>query len=407
MSGVPPSVLDYSTPPVVAVWQRRALVIGILGAIGTVIAWVIEPDNFYRGWLLGYMWCFGLTIGSLAVLMIWHLTGGAWGTVSRRILEAATRTMPMMIVFFIPIVIGIHHLYPWSRPDVLQHDPDIRRVAAQYLSLRYFIFRAVLYFILWAVLTYVLNRMSARQDRPYKGIMDPWYRRISGPGLVVYGFTITFASVDWVMSLDPHWTSTIYGLIFMVGQGMMAFSFSVLMLTLLVRRAPMENAVKPDQFLDLGKLMLTTVMLWGWFALSQWLIIWSGNLPDEITWYLNRTRGGWNLWGLAIIVFQFVVPFSMLLSRSRKASAQRLMRVAILLIIVRYVELVYYIMPNFPDSRGHFYYSWTYAVVPIGMAGLWLAYFFHNLRQRPLFAVHDPHTKVLLKEGHEHEVVPL
>src|SRR5512146_105398 len=306
MSTARPS-LDFMAPPIVEKWQRNALVIGVLGSIGGIVGWILEPtrDEFYRSFLLGYMWCIGLTLGCLAILMVYHLTGGAWGTVARRILEAGMRTLPLMIVLFIPILIGLHHLYSWSRPEVIASDPDVKRVAEQYLSLRFFLFRAVLYFVAWSALVVALGRVSDRQDRPPLESFDVKLRRISGPGIVFYGFSITFAAVDWAMSIDPHWASTIYGLLFMAGQGLITLCFIVLVGSALVRYKPLSEAWKPDQFLDHGKLMMAFTMMWGWFALSQWLIIWAGNLPDEITWYLNRTRGGWNVWGFLLIFIQF------------------------------------------------------------------------------------------------------
>src|SRR5512142_363518 len=194
MSTARPS-LDFMAPPIVEKWQRNALVIGVLGVVGGIIGWIVEPDEFYRSFLLGYMWCIGLTLGCMAILMVYHLTGGAWGTVARRILEAGMRTLPLMIVLFVPILVGLHHLYPWSRADVLASDADVRRVASQYLSLRFFLLRAVLYFIAWSALVIALGKISDRQDKPPLVNFDVKLRRISGPGVVFYGFSITFASV--------------------------------------------------------------------------------------------------------------------------------------------------------------------------------------------------------------------
>ncbi len=395
--------LDLMAPPAVEKWQRNALVVGVLGTVGAIIGWIVEPLEFYRSFLLGYMWCIGLTLGCMAILMVYHLTGGAWGTVARRILEAGMRTLPMMIVLFVVLLIGIHRLYPWSRADVLATDPDVRRIAAQYLSPGFFIFRAVLYFIAWSALVVALGKISDRQDRPPEVNFDVRLRRISGPGLVLYGFTITLASVDWVMSLDPHWTSTIFGLIFMAGQGLLTLCFVVLMGSALVRYKPLSEAWKPDQFHDHGKLMMAFTMMWGWFALSQWLIIWAGNLPDEITWYLYRTRGGWQVWGFLLIFVEFAIPFAFLLSRQIKKDWRSLRWIALWIIAARYMDLYYFVLPNFDDRKGHLHYSWLNAVVPLGMAGLWMAFFFYNLRRRPLLALYDEHVRIIFEQGHEHE----
>ncbi len=395
--------LNLTPPPAVVAWQHRALVIGVVGAIASVIGWIVNAQMFYRGYLIAYMLCLGLTLGSMAWLMIYHLTGGHWGTATRRIFEAGMRTLPMMIVLFAPIVIGVHSLYPWSRHEVLATDAHLAHLAQQYLSLRFFLFRAAIYFVGWAFLAWKLDQVSRRQDRPPEVSFDVVLRQVSGPGLVFYALTISFASVDWVMSLDPHWSSTIYGLLMMVGQAIISMTLAIMVANALLKWQPMSEAIRRSEFHDLGKLTLACVMLWGWFALSQWLIIWAGNLPDEITWYFNRTRGGWQFWGAALIFSQFVIPFVFLLSRSLKSTASQLAGVALWLFLVRWVDMVWFVVPNFPDTAGHFQFSWLYVAVPVGMTGLWLAYFFRNLGSRPLLAAYDAHVHELLEEGHEHE----
>jgi hypothetical protein len=337
--------------------------------------------------------------------MVYHLTGGAWGTVARRILEAGTRTFPLMVVLFVVIIIGMHHLYPWARPDEVAADKDLQRLAHSYFSKWFFILRAVVYFAIWGLLIYALDKISRRQDRPPTVIFDARLRVISGPGEVLYAFTVTFAAVDWVMSVDPHWTSTIYGLLFMAGQGILTLSFVVVIGSLLVRYQPMAELWKPERFHDQGKLMLTFVMLWGWFSFSQWLLIWSGNLPEEISWYLNRTRGGWQHWGVFMLLMEFFIPFSLLLSRDLKRNWRTLRWIALWLIVARYVDLYFIVMPSFDNLKGHFHYSWLDFVVPVGMAGLWLAYFFQNLKSRPLLAQYDDHVRLLVEEAREHEHV--
>ena len=260
-----------------------------------------------------------------------------------------------------------------------------------------------MYFVVWGALIWILGNVSDRQDRTPELNLDRRLRQISGPGLVLYGLSVTAAAVDWVMSLDPHWVSTIYGLLFIGGQGLLSFSFVVIVAAALVRYAPMKDIIKPGQFLDHGKLMMAFVMLWGYFAFSQWLLIWSGNLPEEITWYINRTRGGWQYVALALIIGQFAVPFALLLSHGLKTNAQQLTKLALWIVLMRYVDVFWFISPNFPDRAGHFHFSWLDAVVPLALGGLWMALFFYYLKRRPLLALYDAHVRVLLEEGHEHE----
>jgi hypothetical protein len=392
-------------PPVVKVWQGRAVMIAIPFTGAAVIGWVLtlvraDYDEFYRAYLLGYMWVIGLSLGSLALLMVYHTTGGAWGTVIRRPLEAASRTLWAVAIGIIPIVAGIHRLYPWAKPELVAKSADLQRIVHPYLNLRLFVFRALLYFITWIALATWLARASDRQDRE-PAVLDVPLRRVSGAGLVVYALSLTFATVDWTMSLSPPWTSSIYGLLYMAGHGLIALSLAVVVLAALVRYEPMKGVVKPDQFLDHGKLLLAFTMLWGWFTLSQWLIIWAGNLPDEISWYLDRTRGGWREFAWFIVLGQFFIPFFILLSRGFKSNSQKLQKLALYIIFIRYWDLFWYIVPNFENRKGHWGYSWQYAVVPIAMLSWWVALFLYYLSRRPLLAVYDDHVRIILEEGHE------
>ncbi len=394
---------DFMAPAVVNVWQKYALAVGIGFAIPSIIGWILEYDQFYRSYLLGYMWCMELTLGSLALLMLYHLTGGAWGTVIRRILEAAMQNIWLMLPLFAPIVIGIHRLYPWSRPEELASSAHLRLIAHQYLRLSLWLFRAGLYFIVWIVLVWVLIRISRRQDRAPAEVFDRTLRSISGPGEVVYMLLTLFLYTDWLMSLTPDWISLIYGLIFNAGHGLAAISLSVIVAAMLVRHEPMKNVVQPDQFLDHGKIMLTFVMIWGWWSYAQWIIFWSGNKPEEISWYVARTRGGWQYYGIALILGYFCIPFALLLSRSFKSNPRTLMRLAIWMLIARYLDDYWFIMPAFPNRVGHFHYSWLDAVVPLSLAGFWAALFLQNLKSRPLLALHDPHVDLILEQAYGHE----
>jgi hypothetical protein len=205
------------------------------------------------------------------------------------------------------------------------------------------------------------------------------------------------------MSLSPLWSSTIYALLYMAGHGLIALSFAVIVLAALARHEPMRHIAKPDQVLDHGKLLLAFTMLWGWFTLSQWLIIWAGNLPDEISWYLDRSSPGWHAYAWFMVLGQFFIPFFILLSRGFKKDMRKLAKLGIYIIFIRYCDLFWYIVPNFENRKNHFGYSWQYAVVPAAMLCWWLALFFRNLSQRPLLAVHDDHVKIMLEKGHEYE----
>jgi hypothetical protein len=384
--------MPYAPPPVLHRIQRRSLVIGVVFLAGAVIAAVATHSGaqFFRSYLLAYVWWTGITLGCLAVLMMQHLTGGLWGFVIRRPLEAAIRIFPLLAVMFVPLIFGIPSLYMWGHHEIVLHNVKLQH-QAQYLAPRWFILRGCIYFLAWIFMAYFLNRWSAAQDEGRSlFVLRRRLQNLSGPGLVIYVLTVTLASFDWMMSLQPQWGSTVYPFILIAGQVLAAFAFAVAILALLVQYQPMSEIVQEKHLHSLGKMMLAFVMLWAYTSFSQLLIIWAGNLPSEISWYLHRLNTGWKYVGLALVVFHFAVPFAMLLSRDLKRDARRLVRVAILLLLMRYVDLLWWIAPNsLPGFQRGIWFQWMDIVVPIGIGGIWMAAFVWALRQRPLVPLHD------------------
>jgi len=297
----------------------RALMFCSVGLLGMVVGLLTSRDTFLQSYLIGFIFWMGLTMGSLAVLMVHHLSGGAWGMAGRRVWEASAKNFPLMVVLFIPIALNLPSLYIWARPEAAA-DPVIASKAA-YLNRNGFYLRSVVFFAIWIGLTFLLTRWSREQDENPPLLPGPRDRRsrvLSGPGLVLYVLTVTFMSVDWVMSLDPHWYSTIFGILMLGGQGLSTMAFTILVLALLVKFQPMSQIPVADVFHDLGKLMLAFTMLWAYFSVSQLLIIWSANLPEEIPFYLERLNGPWRGVSIVILLLQFTLPFLLLLSRGFK-----------------------------------------------------------------------------------------
>ena len=382
---------DFAVPADTARWQSKALLFGIAGIVFCVVGAFVNLQQFLRGYLIAYVFWTGLTVGCLAALMLQYCSGGLWGFSIRRILEAAVKCLPLMFILFLPLLFLRHHLYAWMSDPALTHENS------WYLTQGKWISRWVLYFVIWMLLGFTLIKRGDTQDKPGGGL--PRFQGLSGVGLVLYALTISFAAVDWVMSLDPTWGSTIYGLIFLAGQGLSALCFSILVLTVLTRYSPYREIIKPTQFHDLGKLTLAFVMLFAYFSFSQWLIIWSGNLPDEISWYLQRIRGAWGYIIIAIVLLHFALPFALLLSRERKRAGRRLISIALLLMFMRMVDIYWYVIPNFRDAK---LFSIWYLAAPIALGGLWLAYFFYNFRQRPLVPLYDPQVPNFLHQGSGH-----
>ena len=387
----------YPAPPEVGRWQQRALIVGVIFTLLFAVGAFVDRTQFFHSYLVAYLFWTGIALGSLAILLLQHLTGGGWGLVIRRVLEAATRTLPLMAFLFLPIILGAYQLYPWTHHETITKTPALEQKTHLYLNLRFFSGRAVLYFAIWLLLAYLLNKWSLEQDRTADRRFAKNMRMLSGPGLLLLVLTVTFASVDWAMSLDPEWFSTIYGLLFVIAWALSALAFSIAMMSFLINREPMSHIVRPNHFQDLGKLMLAFVMLWAYFAFSQFLIIWYGNLPEEIRWYLPRLRGGWGVIAVGVLFFHFAFPFLLLLSSSLKRNARKLMMLAGLILVMRFIDLFWMIAPEFPPEGFHV--SWMDLVAPIAMGGLWFAVFAWQLSKRPLIPANDPQYDSVLAQA--------
>jgi hypothetical protein len=373
--------------PALAGIERRLLVAGAAGGAVATLGLFVNATQFFQSYLMAYMWCLGVTLGCLALGMVHQLSGGAWGVVIRRPIGAAARVLPVMTLLFVPVVLGMRHLYPWTNAELVAHDEALQHKHL-YLNTPFFLARAAVYFFVWNALSYLLNAWSLEQDRNPDPRIARRMQRLSAGGLLAYGLTITFASFDWLMSLEPHWFSTIYGVLIMGGQGLSAMAFLIIVLVWLARRAPLDRIVIPAHFHDLGNLMLAFVMLWAYFSFSQYLIIWSGNLPAEIAWYLHRLQTGWRVVGLTLIVFHFAAPFVLLLSRAVKREPDLLVKVAVAMLLVRLLDLFWLIAPEF--HQAGISVSWLDIVLPLSMAAIWGGCFVHQLRGRAILPVHDP-----------------
>jgi hypothetical protein len=343
---------------------------------------------------MSFLFWFGLTLGSMAIVMLQYLTAGAWGIMTRRALESASRTLPLCAVLFIPIALGTSKLYDWAHPDLV-HREYVLAHRHPYMSPGWFGARAIAYFAIWGILTYLLNRWSTQQDE--KGGFEKRLAALSAPGLILYVFTLTFAAVDWAESLDNDWYSTIWGFLFVAQQALSVFAFIIIVMALLSRREPLASAFNAAHLHDLGKLLLTCVMLWAYFSFSQLLIVWAGNLTDEIPWYLRRIATSWGWLGVALILVQFIIPFLLLLSRPLKRNIPALCSVVGIIIVMRWIDLAWIVWPSY-YQKG-FRLTWLMICVPLAMGCLWIAAFVWNLKNRPLLPINAPNLEKALHHG--------
>lgn len=398
---------DFAPPSAIDRMRMPALIVGVVCSILSIVGgFVLGWETFLQTWLVGFMFWMGITLGSLALLCLQYTTGGNWGRLGRRFWEAAATTLPLMFLFWLPLVFGMHHLYPWTNHPVDEHMSvlEINR-AKLWLNPVAFVVRGIIYFILWGIWTWRLRRWSFLEEEgrttpaAFVGIQN-----FSGAGIVMYALTITFASVDWVMSLNPHWWSTVWGMLFMVGECLTTFAFTIWLLARLSPLEPLSRIFKSDYFHDFGKLMFAFVVLWAYLSFAQWLIIWSGNITEEIRWYLDRVHGHWKPVATALIFLHFVFPFAILLSRSLKRQPRKLARIAVWIMLVRLLDLYWLVQPSFHKLGELAPISWQSVLMNIvnllAMGGLWLAVFYSQLRKRSILPVYDPHFVEMLEAKH-------
>lgn len=379
--------------------QRTSLTVGGIFAVLSIIyiAAFHGWDQFLKSYLFSWIYWVSIPLGCMAILMMHHLTGGGWGYPLRRLLEAGSRTLISMALLFIPLFFGLAHLYPWARPDEVRVDP-ILTYKRPYMNPAFFGVRTVIYFAIWSLLVYLLIKWSVEQDRTGDLRLAGKLEAMSAPGLILWGIGVTGSCVDWVMSIESHWFSTIYGFIFMIIAALTAMAFSIFVLRILSDDDPLKGSATPQQYNDLGNLLLTFVILWAYLQFSQFLIIWQGNLKDEIPWFKTRVFGGWAPFAVALLVLHFCLPFGMLLQRPIKRRLHVLSKVAAILIIMSALDVYWMVTPAFEPDGPHFHPADF--LVWIALGGFWIGTFCWRLKQLPLLPLHDPRFEGALE--HEH-----
>jgi hypothetical protein len=396
---------DFKAPEAVNRAQTLGWGIGGVALVLALIGAVVSPDKFYHAYLVSYLLVLGLTVGSLGLLMLQHLTGGIWGIVTRRPLEAASRNIWLIFLMFIPIVLGMKYFYSgngeetgWlNSPKTGEH--ALTAWQQGYLTTHGYLIRAVVYFAIWFLLVWLFNAFSRLQDeQPEDRTIRLRFKRMSGPGIILYVLAMTFAAIDWVMSISPHWASTIYGFIFVAGQMISAMCLMIIVVVLLSRHEPYSGFIRARHVHDLGKLLFAFNMLWAYFAFSQLLIIWSGNQPEEISFYRTRLYGQWGVVAVIVLLCTFALPFLVLLSQNLKRTPGLISKVAIWMLIFRIVDLYWMTRPEFTRSALP---SWLDFVLPAALIGIWVGFFAWNLKQRPVLPLGDPKLAEVLAH-HEH-----
>jgi hypothetical protein len=403
---------SFDAPPEITRWQNIALGVGVLFTVLCFVGWLTDHEQAYRSWLLGFIFWGGIGFGSLGILILQYLTGGAWGVVIRRFVEAGSRTIPIIGILFLPILWAVitKSLYLWTTIPT----DDIVKHRYLWMNIPAFGIRAIIFFGLLSVMAYLLNKWSLQQDQTtnYEDSAKLLGKATAfcGPTMVFYALVVSFMAIDWLMTLDPHWYSTIWGLLYVVGWALSCFAFLIALLANLADKEPMNRILGNKHFHDIGKLMLALVMVWAYFNFSQFLIIWSGNLPEETGWLLKRMKGPWGYMAIGLIVLHFAVPYILLLSRDLKRNSRLLSFVAIFILVMRLIDMYFHIGPSpyigmdvkIANSFAPFNLSWMDFAAPIAVGGIWLWAYFGELKKRPLVPTKDPFFENAIAHGKGH-----
>ena len=405
---------DYKAPESVGRLEKTALVVGVLGVVGSIIGFIMNSAAFYRAYLVAFLFVLGWSLGSLGLLMLQHLTGGHWGILIRRPLEAASRVLYLLPVLFLPLIPGMSSLYSthevdgvkrigWLNPQEAGPEAHLSALQHWYLTHNAWISRAVIYFGVWLGLMFLFNKMSREQDanRDDRSLRAR-LKFYAGPGIILYVFGMTFAAIDWAMSLSPNWASTIYGFLFVAGQAISAMSLMIIIVVMCSRAEPFSHFIQKRHLHNLGKLLFAFNMLWAYFGFSQLLIIWAGNQPEEISFYKARLYGGWGVVAVMVLVLHFFIPFFALLSRDVKRNQTVLPKIAMWLIAMRCLDLFWLTQPEFSSSV---FPTPASAVLPfvtiLALGGIWLWFFARQLKTLPLLPLGEPKLAEAIA-NHEH-----
>jgi hypothetical protein len=362
--------------------QWPSLLVGIGGLLVCLIVWFFDPYHALRAYLYAWLLWLGVALGSMALVMLHCLTGGWWGWVIRRPAEAAAMTLPLLLVLFIPLALGLHYIYPWADPAQIASHAVLRH-RQSFFAPWFVLLRTLIYFAIWIFWAWRLRSLSLAHDEAGDAKSVMRLRVMSGAGFVVYFATMSSAAMDWIASREVDWYSSTFGLVTILGQAVIATAFVIIVLALLWDAFPLSELAAPDPAHDLGNLLLTNVVLWSYVAFAEFLVIWIGNSQEDNTWYYHRMHRGWNWAGTAIILLHFAVPFVMLLFQQVKRNLRVLACVAGGIFLVRIVHVLWMVAPSSPTPQPHAVY-WLDFIAPFGVGGVWFALFLWLLRRRPL-----------------------
>jgi len=369
------------------VWIKPALIVGAAGIVLSFVAAYTDREQFYFSYLTAYVFWAGIMLGGLFFTMIHHISGAVWSVVLRRITESIMSAAPIIGVLFIPLIFGIHDLYHWSHADVVAQDALLQKKAG-YLNIPFFIIRSVIYLAVWIILAFVLYRKSIKQDHAFNSDDLTKMKRISAPGIVAFALTITFAAFDWLMSLDPHWYSTIFGVYIFAGSFLSALAFIAVLGLAFRKKAILADVITVEHYHDLGKFLFAFTIFWGYMAFSQYFLIWYANIPEETIWYHHRWEDNWKILTMILVFGHFLVPFLGLMPRAAKRNLTYLKFMSIWILVMHFIDIYWIAMPAL-HPHG-FRFSWIDGATFLAIGGIVVWYITRKFVAGSLVPVNDP-----------------
>jgi len=367
--------------------SRRLIFLGGAALALSTVGLAVDRAQFFHSYLTAIVFWITIALGGLFFILLHHLAGSVWSVVIRRIVENIMLLLPFLGILFIPVFFGVGDLYEWTDKNIVAQD-HILQWKASYLNVGFFIVRTIIYFLIWTALSYRLYRLSRQQDEGQTEHFHTRMRKTSAPGMILFAFTITFAAFDWLMSLDAHWYSTIFGVYIFTGTFLAILSFMVLYLRGLQSKGILGASVTVEHYHDIGKLLFAFTVFWAYISGSQYFLIWYGNIPEETIWFLHRWKGSWKIVSLGLVVSHFTIPFFVLLFRSAKRHPVALGSMAGLILLMHWFDLYWLVQPNLHTEGARF--SWMDLSTTIGLGGLLLGWLWHRLCQQPLVPIKDP-----------------
>ena len=369
-------------------YQRIALITGVIGLALLAFGAFLNLEGFFESYLYGFLFWLGLSLGCFFILMLQYVAGGPWGTMVRRPMEAGIMVLPVMALLFVPLLFGMGYLYEWTDPEVVASSTFLTE-KTDYLNVPFFIIRSAIYFTIWVGGAFLFTRWARKQEEGAD--IFQFLRNVSAPGIIIYILTMTFAAIDWGMSLTPEWFSGMYGVIFMIGQALSAMALAIFVTVFFRNHEPFSKVYNAKRLQDLGNFLMAFTMFWAYVQMSQFIIIWSNNIVETASWYVYRTDTQWIWVSAFLLVFHFFVPFIILFSRWVKQKARALIWVAAWMVFARLVDVFWIIVPTF--EREGFPLYWTDAAAVVGIGGIWLAVFFYRIKQREILPTKDPRVQ--------------